>query len=48
MWMTNLSGNKASVNMFYISGFASLIWGFILYITNVTKAVVKMRVGRKN
>jgi len=27
MWMTNLSGNKASVNMFYISGFASLVLG---------------------
>jgi NHS family xanthosine MFS transporter len=28
MWITNLSGNKASVNMFYISGFASLLLGF--------------------
>lgn len=27
MWMTNLSGNKASVNMFYISGLASLLLG---------------------
>lgn len=27
MWMTNLSGNKASVNMFYISGLASLVLG---------------------
>ena len=27
MWITNLTGNKASVNMFYISGFASLALG---------------------
>jgi MFS transporter, NHS family, xanthosine permease len=27
MWITNLSGNKASVNMFYISAFAAVILG---------------------
>ncbi|MEN9487808.1 MAG: Major facilitator superfamily Symporter family, nucleoside permease [Bacteroidota bacterium] len=27
MWLTNLSGNKASVNMFYISAFAAMILG---------------------
>jgi NHS family xanthosine MFS transporter len=27
MWLTNLSGNKASVNMFYISAFAAVILG---------------------
>lgn len=28
MWLTNLSGNKASANMFYISAFAAFILGF--------------------
>jgi NHS family xanthosine MFS transporter len=28
MWLTNLSGNKASSNMFYIAGFAAFILGF--------------------
>jgi NHS family xanthosine MFS transporter len=44
MWMTNLSGNKASVNMFYISGFASLVLGiysFTLPKCPAQKAVVK-------
>ncbi|WP_134355935.1 nucleoside permease [Flavobacterium psychrophilum] len=27
MWLTNLSGNKASVNMFYISAFAAMVLG---------------------
>jgi NHS family xanthosine MFS transporter len=27
MWITNLSGNKASVNMFYISAFAAVVLG---------------------
>lgn len=27
MWLTNLSGNKASVNMFYISAFAAIVLG---------------------
>ena len=27
MWLTNLSGNKASVNMFYISAFAAVVLG---------------------
>lgn len=27
MWITNLTGNKASVNMFYISAFAALVLG---------------------
>jgi MFS transporter, NHS family, xanthosine permease len=27
MWLTNLSGNKASANMFYISAFAAIILG---------------------
>ena len=29
MWITNLSGNKASANMFYISAFAAFALGFI-------------------
>jgi len=44
MWMTNLSGNKASVNMFYISGIASLILGiysFTLPKCPAQKGVVK-------
>ena len=44
MWMTNLSGNKASVNMFYISGFASLVLGiysFTLPKCPAQKSVVK-------
>jgi NHS family xanthosine MFS transporter len=28
MWLTNLTGNKASVNMFYISAFAAFALGF--------------------
>ncbi len=44
MWMTNLSGNKASANMFYISGIASLILGiysFTLPKCPAQKGVVK-------
>ncbi|WP_339921452.1 nucleoside permease [uncultured Flavobacterium sp.] len=44
MWMTNLSGNKASVNMFYISGVASLVLGiysFTLPKCPAQKSVVK-------
>ncbi|MEZ7497990.1 nucleoside permease [Flavobacterium sp. Arc3] len=44
MWITNLSGNKASVNMFYISGFASLVLGiysFTLPKCPAQKQVVK-------
>ena len=28
MWLTNLTGNKASYNMFYIAGFAAIALGF--------------------
>ncbi len=28
MWITNLTGNKASVNMFYLSAFAAFVLGF--------------------
>jgi NHS family xanthosine MFS transporter len=44
MWLTNLSGNKASVNMFYISGLASLILGiysFTLPKCPAQKSVIK-------
>jgi NHS family xanthosine MFS transporter len=44
MWMTNLSGNKASVNMFYISGLASLILGiysFTLPKCPAQKSIIK-------
>jgi NHS family xanthosine MFS transporter len=44
MWMTNLSGNKASANMFYISGFASLLLGiysFTLPKCPAQKSVIK-------
>jgi NHS family xanthosine MFS transporter len=42
MWMTNLSGNKASVNMFYISGLVLILGIYSLhYQMSGTKSVSK-------